>query len=274
MSDTTGATSSGIAEGRRVVSAGPILLSPSGSLRPQSLAQPRGGERHEAFLLGGAESGSGGSGGSGGNSGTAMDIGVDNDSMDGALKGLFGGAIQVKIPNTFDDISTVRQVPDHQEVFVDKNSETSIIIELLAHDDKIDNSNIMAYYFEDLANSNESIENNVLFSEMIIDQDFFPHIDGSFAKFGLIGRQKCTKFNATINSKYDIIDMYMMLIRIKTFGTDVLVTINNPQSGIDELGNDMAKRTSFFSSQSDEPCDMLIDLFQKSFQVMDWSLFA
>jgi len=275
--------SSSSTEGRKVVSAGPILLSPGGTLHPQSqrrdaeshLSRGVGVEAsaagHEAFPLGGGT----GTGVNGGKSEGAMDIGSgDGDSIAvGVLTGLYGGAIKVMIPKTFDDISTIRLVPDHQEVFVDKNSETSIIIELLAHDDKIDNGNIMAYYFEDLASSNESIENNVLFSEMIADQEFFPHIDGSFSKFGLVGRQKCTKFNSTINSRYDIIDMYMMLIRIKTFGTDVLVTINIPRSGSDELVNEVT-RAPFLSAESEEPCDLLVDMFQKSFQVIDWSLFA
>ena len=46
---------------------------------------------------------------------------------------LFGGAIRLGIPTEeFIDASTMRQVPDHQEVWVSKNDpECSIIVELL-----------------------------------------------------------------------------------------------------------------------------------------------
>lgn len=45
---------------------------------------------------------------------------------------LFGGAMTCLLPASFEDISEYRTVPDHQEVFVDKLSNTSITIEILA----------------------------------------------------------------------------------------------------------------------------------------------
>lgn len=46
-------------------------------------------------------------------------------------RSLFGGSISIKIPNDFNDVSEFRQVPDNQEVFVFKDSDASIVIELL-----------------------------------------------------------------------------------------------------------------------------------------------
>jgi hypothetical protein len=45
---------------------------------------------------------------------------------------LFGGAMSCLMPASFEDISGYRTVPDHQEVFVDKESNTSVTIEILA----------------------------------------------------------------------------------------------------------------------------------------------
>ena len=44
---------------------------------------------------------------------------------------LFGGGISIKVPKTFKDVSTFRQVPDNQEVFVSPDSDANLIIELL-----------------------------------------------------------------------------------------------------------------------------------------------
>ena len=50
---------------------------------------------------------------------------------------LFGGAMTCLLPSSFEDISVYRTVPDHQEVFVDKESNTAVTIEILARDDEV-----------------------------------------------------------------------------------------------------------------------------------------
>lgn len=44
---------------------------------------------------------------------------------------LYDGALSIKVLKDFKDVSTFRQVPDHQEVFVSNDSDDSLIIELL-----------------------------------------------------------------------------------------------------------------------------------------------
>lgn len=47
------------------------------------------------------------------------------------VRELFGGALSIKVPKDFKDVSVFRQVPDHQEVFVSNDSDDSLIVELL-----------------------------------------------------------------------------------------------------------------------------------------------
>ena len=68
---------------------------------------------------------------------------------------LFGGAITIMLPETFEDVSILREIPDHQEVFVDKDSEVSLIVELLEHDGTVSDEHAPTYYFKDLATCNE-----------------------------------------------------------------------------------------------------------------------
>lgn len=43
---------------------------------------------------------------------------------------LFGGALEAELPDNFADVSKLRQVPDNQEVFIDKDGFTSIIFDI------------------------------------------------------------------------------------------------------------------------------------------------
>ena len=44
---------------------------------------------------------------------------------------LFGGAISIACPARFEDVSDVRPVPDHQEVYTDGVTDQSFIVEIL-----------------------------------------------------------------------------------------------------------------------------------------------
>ena len=68
---------------------------------------------------------------------------------------LFGGAIIMMLPETYEDVSVLREVPDHQEVFVDRDSEVSLIVELLEHDGTVGDEQAAQHYFKDLASFND-----------------------------------------------------------------------------------------------------------------------
>ena len=62
---------------------------------------------------------------------------------------LFGGAITANIPTSFADVSDIRQVPDHQEVWLDKNGFTSIVIDILERVDQPD-VDALRYHLHDI----------------------------------------------------------------------------------------------------------------------------
>ena len=62
---------------------------------------------------------------------------------------LFGGALTVSLPSTFTDVSNLRQVPDHQEVWLDSEGFTSVVIEILERVEKPD-LEALRYHLEDL----------------------------------------------------------------------------------------------------------------------------
>nr|GMD13444.1 ran guanine nucleotide release factor [Ipomoea batatas]GMD16942.1 ran guanine nucleotide release factor [Ipomoea batatas] len=69
---------------------------------------------------------------------------------------LFGGAIASTFPVRFQDVSNVRQVPDHQEVFVDPARDESLIFELLELKQDVADNGSAAWFLQDLANEQDA----------------------------------------------------------------------------------------------------------------------
>ena len=78
-----------------------------------------------------------------------------------AVVPLYGGALRTQLPTTvggrtvrFDDMSNLRQVPDHQEVYSDVDCGCAVIIELLGLEESVSSADLAAYHFSELAKAN------------------------------------------------------------------------------------------------------------------------
>lgn len=89
---------------------------------------------------------------------------------------LFGGAMKIGIPQEWRDVSDVRQIPDHQEVFQDctfaqKGNQISssgvqsasvqgtggcVIVEILEREDDVSDEQASSFFFNDLADANKN----------------------------------------------------------------------------------------------------------------------
>jgi hypothetical protein len=63
---------------------------------------------------------------------------------------LYGGAITLDLPSNFADASQIRQIPDHQEVYLDSNGYSSIVVEILEYVEKSNDEEALQYHFGDL----------------------------------------------------------------------------------------------------------------------------
>lgn len=59
-----------------------------------------------------------------------------------------------QLPDTFKDVSTIRQVPDNQEVFMDMSSERSVVIEIVEYQENVSDGDASRFFFCDLAKEN------------------------------------------------------------------------------------------------------------------------
>ncbi|KAI4373605.1 hypothetical protein MLD38_011713 [Melastoma candidum] len=70
---------------------------------------------------------------------------------DGSSRPLFGGAVSTTFPLSFQDVSEVRQVPDHQEVFADPWRDQSLIFELLELKQDVEDHGSAVWFLQDIA---------------------------------------------------------------------------------------------------------------------------
>lgn len=115
---------------------------------------------------------------------------------------LYGGAIQASVPKNWVNISEIRQVPDHQEVFHNmefslssqsKNNKNNnresksdteskpgqvLVFEILQYDEDVNDQNAPSFFFDDLAdvNSSPSTEEG---GRIICSQNVYPIKDSS-----------------------------------------------------------------------------------------------
>ncbi|GMP46568.1 hypothetical protein CsSME_00014670 [Camellia sinensis var. sinensis] len=69
---------------------------------------------------------------------------------------LFGGAIASTFPLRFQDVSNIRQVPDHQEVFADPTRDESLIFELLDLKLEVADDGSATWFLQDLAREQDA----------------------------------------------------------------------------------------------------------------------
>ncbi|XP_062185981.1 uncharacterized protein LOC133889498 [Phragmites australis] len=74
---------------------------------------------------------------------------------------LFGGAISSTFPVRFQDVSNIRDVPDHQEVFIDPARDESLIFELLDLKGEVEDADSALWFLRDIANEQDAGDNMV-----------------------------------------------------------------------------------------------------------------
>jgi Ran-interacting Mog1 protein len=67
---------------------------------------------------------------------------------------LFGGAVELSLPARLVDVSQIRPVPDHVEMFVDQAIDQSVLVEILEQRADLPDANMARFHFEVLAEHN------------------------------------------------------------------------------------------------------------------------
>ncbi|KAL6562527.1 hypothetical protein OROGR_003534 [Orobanche gracilis] len=205
------------------------------------------------------------------------------------LRSLFGGAIVSTFPLRFEDVSNIRQVPDHQEVFVDPRRDESLIFELLDLKTDVADQGSATWFLQDLASDQDAEGTMVLEQSGVFQADglgfrgtpaIITTAVGQMVYVG-IGSNKLHDPGISKGRQgrdaQNIIKVYLANLRLKDVGTDVLITAYEPML-INPLSESAAAVGAGWAIPAANSGNMpMSEVFKSAvtnFKVNDWGLFG
>lgn len=189
---------------------------------------------------------------------------------------LFGGAISSTFPLRFQDVSNIRQVPDHQEVFVDPARDESLIFELLDLKLDVADTGSATWFLQDLATEQEAEGTMLIEQSGVIEADGLCFRNIPAVITSAVGQMAISKERQGREAQ-NIVRVYLANLRLKEVGTDVLITAYEPVviNPLSESASTVGAGLAVPAIQSGcMPMSEVFKLALSSFKVNDWSLFG
>ncbi|CAK7341229.1 unnamed protein product [Dovyalis caffra] len=186
---------------------------------------------------------------------------------------LFGGAISSTFPVRFQDVSNIRQVPDHQEVFVDPSRDESLIFELLDLKPDVSDNGSAVWFLQDLANEQDAQGFTLVEQSGVVE---VPMGNVSVVITTAIGQMGISKGRQGREAQ-NVVQVYLANLRLKNVGTDVLIVAYQPIliSPLSESAATVGAGLPAPAVQSGFlPMADVFKLAVSSFKVHDWNLFG
>ncbi|KAI5566824.1 hypothetical protein BDE02_13G046300 [Populus trichocarpa] len=137
---------------------------------------------------------------------------------------LYGGSISSIFPVRFQDVSNIRQVPDHQEAFVDPSRDESLIFELLDLKPDVNDNGSAVWFLQDLANEQDAQGFTLVEQSGVVE---VPIGNVSVVVTTAIGQMGISKARQGREAQ-NVVQVYLANLRLKNVGTDVLVVAYEP----------------------------------------------
>lgn len=229
---------------------------------------------------------------------------------------LFGGAIQASLPTTFADVryanrrttlhfrsekmktdqtcSDIRQVPDNQEVYLDKNGFTSITVDILERVDAPTDDEALKVHLQDVVGDDDAADVKVWrtadahFTKLpcVLPSILDPPSTESQCHLLTLSRfsprTPCYTLLATCppSSKQrgrpnepDFVGVLLTLIRLEAKATDLVVTINVPHLEGQYAASDVEPEKGKLGVLMERAVGIREELMG-SLEVRDWELFV
>ena len=189
-------------------------------------------------------------------------------TSDSVRRALFGGALSVCLPPRFVDVSQWREVPDHQEVLADADSDQSVVVECnqrLHCTDAV----AAAEHIRELAAVSSSSDARIL-SQLPLSAASLPSLPrpASFASL-LTADMLISKYRDD-SSLANTVRVRMLLLRLRQEETDLLVVLNAPLRWAEAGSVQAASR----SAVSEEETERVMQQVMATLSIHDYSLFA
>ncbi|KAF9438380.1 hypothetical protein BGZ76_008291 [Entomortierella beljakovae] len=204
--------------------------------------------------------------------------------MDIVQRELFGGAITLDLPRKFEDISNIREVPDHQEVFVNVDEDQSVIVEVLELAADASDEACAAFHYQQLAEDNDAEDSSTVQSVSILNNAELPAWPAEAKIYLLLGQQRIGKFNERQLQQEDaaehpnqqrqpdarnLVQIMMVVVRLPNQQTDIVISYNVPlQISVASSSRQVAHEGNIHEAEA-----WFRNLIA-TFQVRNWSLFG
>ncbi|KAG6524077.1 hypothetical protein ZIOFF_013967 [Zingiber officinale] len=193
---------------------------------------------------------------------------------------LFGGSISSCFPLRFQDVSNLREVPDHQEVFADPNRDESLIFELLDIKHEVGDNESAVWFLRDIAGEQDAEDSMVLEQSGTLEAIGLTSTNGpaiasiAVAQMGLV--QQAIAKGRQGREAQNLVRVYLANLRLREVTTDVLITAYEPLliNPLSESANVVGAGPTVPAAQAG--CLPLAEVFKlavTNFKVHDWGLF-
>lgn len=173
----------------------------------------------------------------------------------------------VDFPSNFADVSEIRQVPDHQEVWLDTNGFTSIIVEILERVDKPSDIEALEYHLRDIV------------EEDVTDTKIWTSSQAHFSKlpnmpsYTLVATSPPGAKQRGRAREPDFVGILLTMVRLVQEKTDIIIAVNVPHipGNYEQGGVDLA------TGKHGQLLDQALAYREKileTFEIKDWTLFV
>ncbi|XP_021771516.1 probable ran guanine nucleotide release factor [Chenopodium quinoa] len=185
---------------------------------------------------------------------------------------LFGGAISMTFPARFQDLSNVREVPDHQEAFADPSRDESLIVELLELKQEVADEGSAVWFLQDLAREQDAEGGMLIEQSGVLEVPGLCYRSTPAVVTSAVGQMAISKGRQGREAQ-NIVRVYLANLRLKEVGTDILITAYEPVVISESAGIVGAGVVSPAEQSGCMPMAEVFKLSVSSFKVNDWSLF-
>ncbi|XP_021722912.1 ran guanine nucleotide release factor-like isoform X2 [Chenopodium quinoa] len=140
---------------------------------------------------------------------------------------LFGGAISMTFPDRFQDLSNVREVPDHQEAFADPCRDESLIVELLELKQEVADEGSAVWFLQDLAREQDAEGGMLIEQSGVLEVPGLCYRSTPAVVTSAVGQMAISKGRQGREAQ-NIARVYLANLRLKEVGTDILITAYEP----------------------------------------------
>ncbi|CAG8766200.1 6433_t:CDS:2, partial [Ambispora leptoticha] len=159
--------------------------------------------------------------------------------------------------------------PNNQEVFVDANTDQSIIVEILELATEASPEEVASFHFSSVALDNDAEDSSIVQQTGILTPAEVPNLPSNTLMYFANGQQMVAKFNERDSSARNLVNIFLAVFRLPQYQTDLVITYNIPvligamsssrpiaQEGNVHVGYEEFKR------------------ILASFQIVDWNVFG